>query len=176
MDIINGPKITTSIIACVAKNGIIGNQGILPWKNSEEMKFFKEKTTNHPVIMGRKTFESIGSPLKNRFNIVITSNTKAHNIKPDNKFGPVFVGDIIEAIDLVDELTNEVFIIGGRSIYETALNQDLVDKMYLNVLDQSYEGDCDFPYYNLDEWITIPSEIKYNSFKSYTVYKKRETP
>ena len=58
-------KTLISLIVCVSNNGVIGNKGVMPWKNSEDMKFFKEKTTNYPVIMGRKTFESIGHPLKN---------------------------------------------------------------------------------------------------------------
>ena len=74
------------------------------------MKFFKEKTINHPVIMGRKTFQSIGQPLKERLNIVITRNQEAHQIRPESKEGPIFIPDITQAIDLCDDLTNEIFV------------------------------------------------------------------
>lgn len=161
-----------SIISCVAQNGVIGKNGIMPWNNKEDMKFFKEKTINHPVIMGRKTFDSIGHPLKDRFNVVITKNEQLYNFKTTNPFGPLFVPSLVDAIDAVDGLSNETFIIGGNSIYDDAIKLELVDKMYLNVLNENYQGDTFFPYYEKNDWIVQPAEEKYETFKSYVLYKK----
>lgn len=164
-----------SLIACVSNNGIIGNKGKMPWNNKEEMTFFKEKTTNHPVIMGKNTYDSLNNkPLKNRFNIVVTSNTDLYTVSPSTPHGPVYVSSLKDAIDLVGDETNEIFIIGGRRIYNDALVLDYIDRMYLNVLTENYEGDTDFPYYNPDEWLITPSEIQYKTFKSYLLQKRRQ--
>jgi dihydrofolate reductase len=170
-------KTLISIIVCTDQNGIIGNSETnkMPWPhNKEDMKFFKEKTINRPVIMGRKTFQSIGQPLKDRLNIVITRNKEAHEMRPEGKEGPIFIADITQAIDLCDDLTNEIFVIGGRSIYDEYIKNDLVDRMYINVLNETYKGDVDFPYYNKNDWIISPSEIKYESFKSYVLIRKND--
>lgn len=168
---------TISIIACIAQNLVIGNSktNLMPWpRNKEDMDFFKSKTINHPVIMGRKTFQSIGKPLKDRFNIVVTKNKEALLMRPQSKFGPLFVPDINQAIDMCDDLTNEIFVIGGRMIFEEYLKNELVDRMYLNILKESYDGDIEFPYYNKNDWIIAESETKYETLNSYTLIRKTQ--
>lgn len=147
-----------SIIAAVAYNGVIGNNGKIPWNLPEEMAFFKRKTVGHPVIMGRKTFESLKKPLKDRYNVVITTNknllasASASNVK--------YVSNFTDAIDCVS--SNEIFIIGGSQIYKHALDNDLVDKMYINVINDEYEGDAYFPTFDVAQWAR--QEIKETFF------------
>lgn len=137
-----------SIIAAVAQNGVIGDKNSLLWHISEDMRFFKRTTSGHPVIMGRKTYESLGRPLPNRENVVISrSNIQIEGCK--------VVGSIEQAIKLfpADE---EVFIIGGAQIYSLAL--DIADRMYLTRVYHYYEGDTSFPEWNKEDWTLISRE------------------
>lgn len=138
------PKI--SIIAAIAKNRAIGKKNTLLWRISEELKRFKKITTGHPIIMGRKTFESIGRPLPNRTNIVVTRN-------PNYKAAGVLVTDSLDAA--IEKAKNnppeggdsrEIFIIGGGQIYEQAIK--LADKLYLTIVEGEYEADTFFPDYS----------------------------
>ncbi len=138
-----------SIIVAVAENGAIGCHNKLLWHISEDLKRFKRLTSGHPVVMGRKTFESIGRPLPNRQNIVITRN-------PDLRIeGVDVVGSIEEAIKLCDP-NEEVFIIGGGEIYRQAMH--LAQKLYLTMVYQSPEGDTFFPQINENEWTEVCRE------------------
>lgn len=132
-----------SIIVAVAKNGVIGCHNRLIWHMSEDLKRFKALTIGHPIIMGRKTFESIGRPLPGRTNIVVSRNTE---LKID---GVSVVGSIQEAIDMLPQ-EDEIFIIGGGQIYEQAL--PLTSKIYLTLVDQTPDGDTFFPEITQDEW------------------------
>lgn len=132
-----------SIIVAVAKNGVIGCHNRLIWHISEDLKRFKALTIGHPIIMGRKTFESIGRPLPGRTNIVVSRNTE---LKID---GVSVVGSIQEAIDMLPQ-EDEIFIIGGGQIYEQAL--PLTSKIYLTLVDQTPDGDTFFPEITQDEW------------------------
>ena len=134
-----------SIIVAVAENGIIGNGGQMPWHISEDLKRFKRITSGHPVVMGRKTFESIGSrPLPNRTNIVVSRNTAL--TVPE---GVVLVEslDVLERFGAADE---EVFIIGGGEIYRQAM--PMADKLYLTRIAARPEGDTRFPEIDPDTW------------------------
>jgi dihydrofolate reductase len=166
-----------SLIAAVSFNGVIGNNGRIPWNVPEEMNYFKEKTMGHPVIMGRNTFQSIPDkyrPLKGRANIVITRNTEAHALRTENPDGPAFVPSLTDAIDFADGMSNEIFIIGGAQVYKEALDTGLVDRMYINVMNDKYQGDALFPYYDLNEWTKETSTVEYKAFKSYMFYKNKE--
>ena len=116
------------VIVAVAENGIIGDNNKLPWNIKSEMKHFTSVTINKPVIMGRKTFESIGKPLKDRRNIIITSDT-------DYKVeGAYVVNSLTDAIELGKKLAkedeqDEVIIAGGANIYEQAIK--IVDRLYV---------------------------------------------
>lgn len=141
--------ITVAAIAAMSKNLVIGKDNKLLWHIPDDFRHFKQTTMGKPVIMGRKTYESIGKPLPGRINIVITS-------KPESVSGDIItVGTVEEAINKGKEIAtqsgvDEVFIIGGGQIYEAALPQ--TDRIYLTVINQEYEGDTFFPKLKADEW------------------------
>lgn len=136
---------TISIIAAVSKNNVIGKAKKLPWHLPADLKHFKEITSGHTVIMGRKTFESIGRPLPNRRNIVVTRNT---NLKADGI-------EVVHSIEQANELTkneDEIFIIGGAEIYNQSLPS--AEKIYLTRVNIDVEGDAYFPELG-NEWLEI---------------------
>lgn len=127
------------IIAALADNLVIGNNGQIPWRIPEDLKRFKELTTPHPIIMGRITHESIGRVLSGRTNIVITSN-------PDyQSFGCIVVHSLEEALKK-SEGNDKVFIIGGEKIYKQAL--PIADRLFLTKVRGEFEGDTFFPDYS----------------------------
>src|SRR5215204_4224986 len=103
-------------IAAVARNGAIGKGGKLPWHYSSDMKFFRETTTGHAVVMGRKTWLTIGKPLKNRLNIVLSRDS---NIEPQDSL--IVLTDIESVISFNQSLSTDMFVIGGAQIYEAFL-------------------------------------------------------
>lgn len=125
-----------SIIAAMASNGAIGRDGGLPWHLPADLRRFRELTTGHTVIMGRKTFESIGRPLPERVNIVITR--QAGFGEP----GVTVAGSLEEALSMASG-EGEVFICGGGEIYLQAL--PLADRIYLTLIDRPFDGDAFFP-------------------------------
>lgn len=137
---------TLSIIVAVAGNGVIGCAGRMPWHISEDLRRFKRITSGHPVVMGRKTFESLGNkPLPGRTNIVVTRN--ADFTVPE---GVVRVSSLEEALSEFRDTDEEVFIIGGGQIYRQAM--PMADKLYLTRIEASPEGDTHFPEIAADEW------------------------
>lgn len=132
-----------SIIVAIAQNGTIGDKNSLLWHIKEDMRFFRTTTSGHPVIMGRKTFESLGSkPLPKRTNIVIT--------RADREFeGALTAHSLEEAIRMAGE-DEEIFIMGGAQIYREALN--VVDRMYITHVERDYEGDTVFPEVDYSQW------------------------
>ena len=141
-----------SLIVAVAENGVIGKDNDLIWNLPKDMRFFKETTWGHHVIMGRKNFESIPEryrPLTNRTNIVIT---RQNNYKAE---GCVVVNSLEAALEVAQyNRDNEPFIIGGGQIYKLALEGNLVDKIYFTEVHNSFEGDTFFPELS-DEWKEI---------------------
>jgi len=168
--------LTISLIAAMSQNRVIGNQGVIPWKSKQDMDYFKQKTIGHPVIMGRKTWESLRNrPLKDRFNIVVTRDPQLHGLGSDNKDGPIFVSSLEQAIDAIDDTqVLEAFIIGGTQIYEEALRRGLVDRMYLNVMNMNVVGDTVFPFFDSKDWISQQNDGPWTEFISYTLIPKRE--
>jgi dihydrofolate reductase len=136
------------IIVAISKNNIIGSNNTLPWKLSSDLKRFKELTTNNPIIMGRKTFESIGKVLPNRRNIVVTRNID-FNVENCET-----VSSIEEALMLTN---NDCFIIGGE-IYKQTIN--IADKIYLTLVDTELNGDTSFPEID-STWFKVKEE-KFN--------------
>ena len=132
-----------SIIAAMGKKRVIGIKNKLPWNLPADMEHFKELTKGKPVIMGMKTFESIGKPLPKRTNIIITRNP---NYKAE---GCIVVHSIEEALKAAEN-HKEVMIIGGASIYKEFLPK--ADKLYLTSIDADFEGDAYFPEYKIEEW------------------------
>ena len=138
-----------SIIVAMSENSVIGLNNQLPWHISEDLKNFKKTTLNHCVIMGRKTYESIGKPLKDRRNIVI-SRSKSLLID-----GVEVVNSLDRAISIVDD-SSEIFIIGGEQIYTISL--PMATHLYVTKVNGEYKGDAFFPDYIRDEWKEIARE------------------
>ncbi len=142
---------TTSIVAIIGKNREIGKNNKLIWNIPEDMKRFKNLTQNHTVIMGRKTYESIGQKLESRNNIVISEN-KDYQAK-----GCRVVYSIKEAIEYAQEMEKEeIFIIGGAQIYKQTL--PYANKLYLTIVDQEADADTFFPDYSQFENIVKKEE------------------
>ena len=133
----------------MSQNNVIGLNNKLPWHISADLKNFKKITLNHPVIMGRKTYDSIGKPLKDRDNIVISRD---NSLKIDH----VEVVDSLEKAVFKTADSPEVFIIGGQQIYQIAL--PLATHMYVTKVDGNFEGDAYFPDYIQEEWREVARE------------------
>jgi len=132
-----------SIIVAMDKNRVIGKDNKLPWHISDDLKNFKRLTTGNTIIMGRKTYESIGKPLPNRNNIVISSTMPATP-------GTTVCKTIPEAMEIGKNYGKEIFIIGGGQIFEQTML--LADKMYISYVKKEYAGDAYFPEFNENEW------------------------
>ena len=135
-------KIT--IVAAIASNNVIGQKNSLPWDIPEDLKRFKQLTSGHTILMGRKTFDSIGRPLPNRTNIVMTKDTNYQ------KEGIEIVFDEREALNLIKDLNQEVFIIGGSKIYE--LFEPWTTSLMITRVLKDFEGDAFFPDINWNNW------------------------
>lgn len=133
----NKPRI--SIIAALARNGVIGIENRLPWRLPEDLAHFKALTLGHPILMGRKTFESLGRPLPGRTNIVITRNPGYC------KDGCRVAGSVPAAIALCKD-ADEIFFIGGAELYAQVI--PLADRLYLTEVDIETGGDAWFPEYD----------------------------
>ncbi len=138
-----------SLIIAVDENNLIGAKNDLPWNLPEDLKRFKEITMGHPIIMGRKTFESIGRVLPGRENIIITRN------KDYTAEGTTVLHSIEEMINHVKN-EDEAFIIGGAQLFKEAISH--ISKMYLTEIHQSFEGDVYLPELNIKNWNTESSE------------------
>ena len=146
---------TLSMIAIMASNRIIGKGNQLPWHHKADLQYFKETTMGCPIIMGRKTRQSIGRNLPGRENIVVTS---AKNYQSE---GAVIFNSIQAAIDYAETLpSKEIFIIGGATLYEACL--PYAHNLYLTVLHKEYDGDTYFPQFNKSKWL----EVKREDFKA----------
>ncbi len=138
-----------NLIVAIAQNGVIGGDNTLLWHISEDLKSFKRITSGHPVIMGRKTYESLGRPLPNRTNVVIT---RQRDLMIE---GCVVVHSLSEALKLFSA-EQDIFIIGGAQIYREGIN--LAHKLYITRVHHDYEGDTSFPDYDPNDWALTSSE------------------
>jgi dihydrofolate reductase len=143
-----------ALIVAAAINNVIGRDNQLPWHLPQDLKYFKAKTLGKPVIMGRKTYESIGRPLPGRPNIVVTRN-QAWSAE-----GVSVVTSLADALALAGQLMEhqheqlqEAMIIGGAEIYRSAL--PLADRIYLTRIDLQVDGDAYFPQLNQQEWMEV---------------------
>ncbi|GAA5541117.1 Dihydrofolate reductase [Ochrobactrum soli] len=172
---VNTDKPVVSIIVAAAENGVIGRDNDMPWRLSTDLKRFKALTLGKPVIMGRRTWESIGRPLPGRPNIVVTRDA---NFQAE---GVHIVGSLEEGIalgrKLAEELgAGEVCIIGGGKIYAQAL--PLADRVHLTRVLAAIDGDTHFPEIKSDGWRLVSSEDvpagdKDSHPTRYMVYEKR---
>ncbi len=163
------------LIAAFAQNRVVGINNTLPWHLPEDLKYFKRTTSGKAIIMGRKTYDSIGRPLPNRTNIVISRN------RDFQAEGVRVVTSLEAAIELAKEVNyindvQEVMIIGGASIYEAAL--PIADRLYLTHVHAEIEGDAYFPEVNFKQWVEVSREDYQASDKnpydySFVVYDKK---
>jgi dihydrofolate reductase len=149
--VVHGPqanpyKMIASIFA-MSENRVIGKDNKLPWHLPADLKFFKATTLNHPILMGRKTFESIGKPLPQRTSIIITRQPGYQTP------GALIVNSLTAGIKAGLALKEDIFIIGGAEILKEAL--PLVDTMYLTRIHATFNGDVFYPEYNEQEWQEI---------------------
>jgi dihydrofolate reductase len=152
------------LLAAVAENGVIGADGAMPWHYPADLQHFKETTTGHPVVMGRRTYESIadriGGPLPERTTVLLSRSDP--DVSPD-----VLVAESVEqALDAVEEATESVesdenveerehtaYVVGGATVYEQFL--PLADAMILTEIHEAYEGDTHFPEWDDEEWTEV---------------------
>ena len=138
-----------SVIAAMSQNRVIGRDGSLPWHLPTDLARFKSITTGHTVIMGRKTYESVGKPLPNRRTIIITRNN-------DYQCADVFIAHSLdEALDHAAH-EDEIFILGGETVYRIALPR--ADRLYLTIIHATIEGDTYFPNLDFDDWKLVEDE------------------
>lgn len=139
-----------SLIVAMASNRAIGNNGQMPWHLSADLKKFRQITTGFPIIMGRKTYDAIGRPLPNRTNIIVSTNT---DYQAD---GCVVFNDINSALAHAESLAEQVFIIGGATLYEALLA--VADILYITEIHQDFIGDTYFPSFDMNEWAEVARE------------------
>lgn len=139
-----------TIVAAKSQNNIIGKDNDLAWYLPNDLKHFKAITSGHPIIMGRKTFDSIVKPLPNRANIVVTRN-------PDwTADGVIVTHSLEEAISKAQEIDEEIFIIGGGKIFEEAM--PLTEALEMTVIYKDFDGDTSFPEIDSDTWKEVSKE------------------
>jgi dihydrofolate reductase len=160
-----------SIIVAVAENGVIGRDDGLPWRLSADLKRFKQTTMGHHLIMGHKTFDSIGRPLPGRTSIILSRDRK---LTVD---GCLVANNLDDAIQFVGDDDDEAFIIGGRQVYELSL--DRADRLYWTQVHASPSGDTLFPDMNWDGWRLVSEEEfaanEKNEFRTtYRIYDRNK--
>ncbi|PIR22464.1 MAG: hypothetical protein COV44_07810 [Deltaproteobacteria bacterium CG11_big_fil_rev_8_21_14_0_20_45_16] len=141
-------------IAAMARNRVIGKLGQLPWHISEDLKFFKQKTSGRTIIMGRKTFDSLGRPLPHRRNIVLSRD------QTWMQEGVEVFSSLDQALETIERQafkTEEVFVVGGAEIYKQSLNR--LNRIYLTLIEQEIEGDTYFPDVLKEASFKITSDV-----------------
>lgn len=134
-----------TIIVATDENGLIGSNNNIPWKNSEDLRFFKETTQHNNVLMGRKTFNSLNNkPLKNRNNYIVSKSLV-------NAEGVQVFSDILGAVNDAKNNGKEIFIIGGETIYNQSLKLGIVNKIIKSIIPGTYSG---------DKWFNVPNNYQ----------------
>lgn len=141
-----------SLIACIDEQYGIGCNNQLPWDLPEDLRHFKKITSGHPIVMGRKTFESIGKPLPNRSNIILTTEQAFHT--PQSCFSYNSIKSFLESDWIKEE--KEIFIIGGSSIYQQFL--PIADRLYLTKIHHTFECDAFFPPFSEVIWKEVDKQ------------------
>jgi dihydrofolate reductase len=161
-----------SLIVAMSANRVIGRDNKMPWHLSADLKRFRAITMNSPILMGRKTFESIGKPLDGRINIILSKNK---NYQPEG----CLVFDSLEmALNEAKNFGDELFIIGGATLYEIAL--PFAKRLYLTDIQAEFEGDTFFPEFDLNDWNEIACEQVTNdenvdfSYRFLTLERKND--
>ena len=138
-----------SLIVAIARTGVIGHADSLIWHISEDLRRFKTITTGHPIVMGRKTYQSIGRPLPGRTNVVIS---RRNDFRPE---GCIVVDSFDKAVSMFDPAEN-IFVIGGAQVYAQAL--PIADRLYVTEIEADYEGDTRFPDWDRSQWTLTDAE------------------
>ena len=170
---------TISLISAMAQNRIIGydrpdGRPDLPWHLPDDFTYFKQKTSGHAIIMGRKSLDALGKPLPKRTNIVLTRN-------PDFRFdGVTVVGTLADALTAAGQAeavngTAEIFVIGGAEIYTLAL--PVANRIYLTEVQRTYEGNAAFPEFDKTVWQEVsrqhhPADDRHETAFDFVVYEK----
>jgi dihydrofolate reductase len=152
-----------TIIAAMTAERIIGKDNSLPWHISEDLKLFKKITTGNSIIMGKNTYDSIGKPLPNRHNFVISSTM-------EKLPGLEVCRNLEEAIEKAEWYKKESFIIGGAKVYRQAIQ--IADKMYLSHIKKDYGGNIFFPEFDIHDWI-IRERVDYPEFEWIHYQRKK---
>lgn len=158
-----------SLIVAHDPNRVIGYNKDLPWHIPGDLAYFKEKTMNKAMVMGRNTYESIGRVLPGRKSIIVTRNS-SYRVE-----GADVVGNLTDAVELAKAHHHEVMVIGGEQIFRAILPK--ADRLYITFIQQTFTGDTFFPSYSYDEWVltekseemTTPDGITY----VYLVYDRK---
>lgn len=168
-----------SLIAALGRSGVIGNRNRLPWRLPGDLAHFKKTTWGKTLIVGRKTYESIGGPLPGRQMIVLTRNreyrpeTEASGENGPNDRNPLVVQSLDEALSLAD--SEEIFVAGGAEIYQLALPK--ADRLYLTRIDGDFPGDVYFPTVNFQEWKLLdrtphPADDRHSHSFAFELYER----
>lgn len=158
-----------TLVVAIGKNGEMGKDNKMPWHMPKDLKHFKEITSGYPVIMGRKTYESIGKALPNRTNIVVS--------RRENWFeeGILIVGSLKEALKFAQKINDSVMVIGGADIFKQTM--DIADTLEVTLVDSEFDADTFFPTINTKEWKLTTEEFHTKDEKnrfdfSFKTYKK----
>ena len=159
-----------AIVAAVAENGVVGNDGGMPWHYPEDLAHFKNLTTGHPVILGRRTFESIvdrlGEPLPDRLNVVLSTQDL------DLPAGAVQAESTDEAVEIAAETESSVaYVVGGASVYEALLPE--TDRLHLTEIPESPAGDTHFPDWDRSNWELLDREERGELI--FLTYERRQS-
>lgn len=162
-------KTHLSLIVAIAKHGVIGHNNTLPWHLPEDLKRFRALTMGHHMIMGRKTYESLGRLLPGRTTVIVTRN-------PEYQVEGALVAHTLEAAISLCGDDSEAFLIGGAELYQ--MGMQLADKLYITEIDAEFEGDAYFPAFDFEQW-QITSREAHMSEKglpfSYVGYSRKAT-
>jgi dihydrofolate reductase len=157
--------VPVTIVAAVARNGVIGVDGGLPWRLPDDLRRFKALTLGHVLVMGRRTYESIGRPLPGRTTVVVTRNADwdpgSHDV--------LVARGVRDALAAAAAIDDEVFVVGGAQVYAGAL--PLTDRLELTLVDDEPEGDTVFPPVDWAEWLEVGRED--DDGVAYVTYERR---
>jgi len=138
-----------SVIVAVANNNVIGHNNTLPWHLPEDLKRFRALTTGHHIIMGRKTYESLGRLLPGRTTVIVTRN-------PDYRVEGALIADSLETAIALSQHDEEAFLIGGAELYQHGI--ELANKLYVTEIALEVEGDAHFPALDMNQWQEVARE------------------
>lgn len=158
-----------SLLVAMDKNQLIGKDNDLPWRLPADLAYFKRVTMGHPIIMGRKTYDSIGRPLPGRENIIVTRDTSYE------AEGCKVIHSIEEIVKMNEQTDQELFVIGGAEIFKEILPHS--DRLYITEINEEFEGDTYFPAFDKVEWKVISEEKGIKNEKNpydytFLVYEK----